>query len=175
MFELRKIVPRPRPDAKMPRCAVGLAYKPCYVPLALGPGLTLVFPAHKYPTFVDDLIPRVSFNGFDSVVNGITNRFGVKAINENARSLAIGFSTTDSTWRRYAELEVVATINVGSTNGYVEPSEVVIRVSGFVRGERGPTVMVIGFERVYNGANHDLLRHITKGFYDTTLNKANDV
>ena len=94
-------------------------------------------------------------------MDSIVNRFGVEAINEDAGCPAIGFGTADSARSRYAKLEVVASIGVGGTNGNVKPTVVVVRVSGFMRGERGPTVVVIGFERVYNGANHDWLRHIT--------------
>ena len=137
------------------------------MPLELGSGHALVFPVHERPTFVDDLIPRVSLNGLDSVMDSIVNRFGVEAINEDAGCPAIGFGTADSARSRYAKLEVVASIGVVGTNGNVKPTVVVVRVSGFMRGERGPTVVVIGFERVYNGANHDWLRHITEGFYDT--------
>ena len=145
------------------------------MPLELGSGHALVFPVHERPTFVDDLIPRVSLNGLDSVMDSIVNRFGVEAINEDAGCPAIGFGTADSARSRYAKLEVVASIGVVGTNGNVKPTVVVVRVSGFMRGEHGPTVVVIGFERVYNGANHDWLRHITEGFYDTALNEANDV
>ena len=94
-------------------------------------------------------------------MDSIVNRFGVEAINEDAGCPAIGFGTADSARSRYAKLEVVASIGVGGTNGNVKPTVVVVRVSGFMRGERGPTVVVIGVERVYNGANHDWLRHIT--------------
>ena len=107
-------------------------------------------------------------------MDGITNRLGVKAVNQNSGNCVCPFCAANCAWCCNANLKIVAALYVGSANSDAEPAEVVMRVAGLVRDEVRPIEVVVGLQRVNFGANHDRLRHITEGFYDTALNEAND-
>jgi len=95
-------------------------------------GHSFVFPFHDFTQLVDDLFPGMSLDRRYTVIYCLANSRSIEAIDDNARDRSRTPSSTNGTRRCNTNQEVVTTFDARSTDSYVKPTVVVIRIGRMV-------------------------------------------